>query len=407
MGYVIIWLVCFMFAVAYDIFKVKKNEKIAFSIIIFVLSILPALRYRVGYDTPMYMQFYVDVPKIQDLTFHYFTQSRYESGWIGLNSLFKTIYNNYFVLQIAIAIFVNSVILNFIRRNFKSYYTFSFIYYLTTFYAYYNFEVMREAIAISFFLIAYKSYLKDSYAKYYFYVFISFLFHQGAMILFLLPLVKKLKIPEKKMTYFIYIALLSTLIFLPVKEILIACINYFPAKFKGKIIHYLYYSDILNSNMDLIPKIKNLVIVILWMLILYFKNKNDLLNKKYNDLQINKLILTYFILKFISINFKMMERFLNYFYIFYLSLTMYIFKVLYKKMNRLPYLGIFMAYAFMISLKLLAHYCEYNPRFQERSVIKYYPYYTFLSEKSFYKRERIATQNSRSERYFLTYHKIR
>ncbi|MFK2015199.1 EpsG family protein [Bacteroides fragilis] len=92
----------------------------------------------------------------------------------------------FFWLQLLQAFIVNSIVLSFIRKYTKYKYTALLLYVLTV-YLHYNIEIMREAIAISFFLLSIKYYINKKWLKYYIVILGCILFHYSALFLLLLP----------------------------------------------------------------------------------------------------------------------------------------------------------------------------------------------------------------------------
>src|SRR5690606_12351352 len=107
------------------------------------------------------------IPKLGALKQEHFIMLRYESFWILLNSACKTIIDDFAVLQFIHTIFVNAVVFWFFNKYTKYKFTSLFIY-LLFYYLYYNTEILRESIAISFFLLAYPALTAGKWFKYFF-----------------------------------------------------------------------------------------------------------------------------------------------------------------------------------------------------------------------------------------------
>ena len=68
------------------------------------------------------------------------------------------------------------------------------IYYCSFTFIEFNFELMRETIAVAIFLMyGIKYYLSKKWIKYYLIVLLAYSFHPSAMMMFLLPLIRNLK----------------------------------------------------------------------------------------------------------------------------------------------------------------------------------------------------------------------
>ncbi|WET70814.1 EpsG family protein [Sphingobacterium sp.] len=190
MVYLLLSILLLIFTLAYDL-KIAKTGKDFWYWSFFVcFTALSGFRYKVGGDTLEYFNSFTNqIPTLKSLNITHFETIRYEPFWILLNSFCKTIIDDFAFFQIVHAIFINVVIFRFFKKNTQYLFTAILIYWLF-FYLYFNMEILRESIAISFFLLAYPYLSTKRLGKFYILVFCAIMFHASAVFLCFLPLFK-------------------------------------------------------------------------------------------------------------------------------------------------------------------------------------------------------------------------
>lgn len=192
MIYIIILILIIFCVVHFDLLKMKNGYSIFYYFIFFILIATTALRYKVGGDTQNYYKYFETFPKYEDIDLDFILNSYWNPLWVLLNSLVKSISDDFYVLQLIHSLIINLVLIKLINKYCKFKFIAILIYYIV-FYLYFNMEILRESISISIFIISIQ-YLKDNkFLKYYFCVIIAILFHTSATILILLPFIKLLK----------------------------------------------------------------------------------------------------------------------------------------------------------------------------------------------------------------------
>jgi len=185
-----------LLSVKYD-YSNKKNGFTFFYVLTWIVFILVAgLRFRVGGDTIGYMTTYERLPSLWDISYANFLDYKYDPLWIILCALAKTISPDFTVLQIFHAFILNTIIFFFVKINTKYVFTSILVYFLF-YYFHFNMEVIRESLAVAIFLISLKHFIQRQWLKYYLLVFVAFLFHSSATILFFLPLLKSFSLNKK------------------------------------------------------------------------------------------------------------------------------------------------------------------------------------------------------------------
>lgn len=156
------------------------------------MILISGLSYRLGTDVVNYISRFSTINIQED----FFPLTKYESeyGWHALNYFCKSILPDFVLVKIAISVFVNTTVFWFFRNNSRNIFTCVLLYYLFQYWNF-NFEILRESISISFFLIALHQLIKKTRAnilKYCVLMFVASLFHHMAIFMMLLPFVAKL-----------------------------------------------------------------------------------------------------------------------------------------------------------------------------------------------------------------------
>lgn len=192
MIYIILFTLSLLFLVIYDFNNQKIGSDFSYYLLLFSFILTSGLRYKVGGDTLTYIDNFVFVPYLSDLNKLDFSMESYDPFWIILSSISKTLLDDFTLFQIIHAILVNSVVFWFIYKYSPYKFTSAFIY-LCASYLYFNMEIMRESLAIGVFLLAYPSFVAKKWMKFYILAVVAFLFHSSAIILFLFPLLSRVK----------------------------------------------------------------------------------------------------------------------------------------------------------------------------------------------------------------------
>lgn len=195
MFYIIIGIVILILSSYYDFSKEnKKNKNIWINTLLIVLILIPAFRYRVGGDTLGYMDEYKSMPSLADFNIYKnIIESRYQPLWVLFIAVLKSISQSFVLLQIVHAIIVNTIIFHVLKKYCKFIFIAIFLYYIYAYFKF-NFEILREALAICMIALSIGYCIKKSWLKFYVYVTIAFLFHDSAIIMFFVPFFYERKI---------------------------------------------------------------------------------------------------------------------------------------------------------------------------------------------------------------------
>ena len=191
--YLIIYYFLFL-GIFLDYFKIKYREYY-FKINIFILFIVSSLRYEVGPDYFSYRTLFLEALPITKINFEYILSkiSSIEIGYILLESLVKTLTNNYQVLiilmNIMIFYFLYMGIKNYQNRNLQLFifYCFFYLYYITS--------VYRQGLAMV--ILFYANKYSSSLKKYYSLCLLAVFFHRSALIIGIAIIFLNKKISKK------------------------------------------------------------------------------------------------------------------------------------------------------------------------------------------------------------------
>ncbi|MBN1364258.1 MAG: EpsG family protein [Syntrophaceae bacterium] len=193
MIYLIIIIYIAILSMFYEFGNLQRGKGICKLILFVILVGLSGFRYRVGGDTYYYMAMFEQLPNLSEIYSASVPFAKLQPLWILVNGIAKSIHPDFFVLQIIHALIINSVIFSFINKYTKYFFTSALLYFIG-YYGYFNFEIMRESLAVCFFLLSIKSFINKRWVKYYLFVLVAFGFHYSAIVLFLLPVIKKIKV---------------------------------------------------------------------------------------------------------------------------------------------------------------------------------------------------------------------
>jgi len=187
MIYLLLFLMLMILSYVYDYKHVTNNKWLWYNIILICLILVAGLRYRIGVDSVRYETGYLDLPDLNGFFDFDFSSTRFAPGYVFMNAIARSISDNFMAMQFIQATFVNCTIFWFFRKYSSHVFFAIFLYYI---FLYLNFtcEVMREACAVCFFLIAFPYFVKKNWMNYYFWITVSVLFHNAAFVLYILPI---------------------------------------------------------------------------------------------------------------------------------------------------------------------------------------------------------------------------
>lgn len=198
MIYLILFLL-FLFPVLFCDYKLwnhgdsyeRGNIYQGYYIFLYVLVVLLfGLRNYVGGDTIGYMEMWHEIPLVGELSHFDFVHAKYQPLWYIFNSVCKSITGDFWLFQIMHATIVNGIVFYTISRYSQYRFTVVLVYAIATM-LYFNCEILRESLSLSFGLLGLAYYKDKKWKMYYLFVLIALCIHKSATILLFLPLLYK------------------------------------------------------------------------------------------------------------------------------------------------------------------------------------------------------------------------
>ena len=305
--YLVLFVYILTLVFLYDFFSKKNGFNINYIICCIVLILVAGFRYRIGFDTINYMEHFKFIPTISE-----FINGKEFNGdilWGYIQVISKSIYNDFFIVQIIQAVIVNVAVFWFIKRHSPKPFLGILLYYLLQWWNF-CFEGMRESIAIAFFLFALDAIIaKNSIKRYYLRVWPAFFAHTFGFITLLFPFIKYIKFNKYTILCTLAVVCFSFLISDFVNSVLIY-IETISGVAAEKTMKYLeddiYGMNTLSFN-GIISILLGYVLPPLYIVYVLYKNKEG----HYNH--IIPFVLIFAIIAILRINMTIFYRFLNYF----------------------------------------------------------------------------------------------
>ncbi len=194
MIYILIAL--FLLLLSYN-YEFKQNDSRVpntrwFPFILFVFTIIAGFRDGLGVDTKNYVDFFKQVPTIDYLSKSYFDFTRFRPGFVVFYSICKFLINNITFAFVLESLFVNYVVLLFIKKHTKYPYLSVLLYFIIN-YLEFNMEIQREAIAVALVLLAWMKYEDKKYIYSLCCFALATTFHISSIFAITIPLLDKIK----------------------------------------------------------------------------------------------------------------------------------------------------------------------------------------------------------------------
>lgn len=382
MIYLIIFIICFFCAYYYDIAVAAKYphrifRNSAYILIGILFVILAGLRSEyIGMDTMQYYEDFQECPELGDLDSSVFEASRFQPLWLYYMAIFKTFGWHFNALLTVEAIFVNFVILRFFWKYTKIPYMCAFIFFISPNFIEFNTEIMREAFAISFCLLAFENYLKKRYVIAILLWIVAYNFHVSSLIALFFPLFAMVKYKKRMLVGAVIVALLIMSVF-PMISKYSTELSMFMGGLSSKYFDLFdfYYNTTLdtsrNANYYIILFGTKLVLPLL--MIAYLKSDS---NKTIG------FVFVYMLMQILSAYSEAFYRFSNYESLFYVILVAtFIYKFALKSCG-----SHLMRIAFFISITLVFLYIFQSMQFVTELGQSNYRYERYFPYKFFFDR---------------------
>ncbi|MBD5237144.1 MAG: EpsG family protein [Bacteroidales bacterium] len=381
----------------YDYQRHNAGRKLAYLSVLAIFILVSGLRYRIGIDSIVYEYAYKELPSLSQLSTFDYSTTRFSIGYIFLNSIARSISDDFVALQIIHAIFVNTIIFYFFYRNSKHIFTGILFYYIFL-YTNYNFEILRESCAISVFLLAWPFCVKRKWFKYYLISFIAILFHPSAAITLIVPLIFlpgirrffqiNLLTPFVIIGLFIIGQIIAVKFFDWIRLMDIASMDSYANTYENS-----HYAE--GKNLNIIGMIAFFISTLFYPLFLGWLIKTRKIKASiphFNMVMGMVLLLVY--ISTLKLNLYILYRFSNYFYPFlivFLSDVIFSTLDIFKRKLKLSF-GIWILFFLPIITISLTQYKEDTEVAGIKKYSRYYPYDTVIFKDTDAKRETLFSQ---------------
>ena len=376
MIYIITLLVCVFCSLHFDVKNKTHNKELSYRLLLIWFIAVSGLQYMMGTDMESYMQWYQTL-SLKNWSFQNLISSnkQYQPGWMALCYICRFISDDFVLLKLIQAIFVNISVFLFFKRETKYIFTTVSMYALMS-YLVVNFNLMRQSFALGFALYAF-TYLKmKDYKKYYFFVFLAYMFHNSAFILILLPLLTCFKF-VKRYPYtliILFLAIISVLASVNLENLLI---NVLQSNYLGESITELGTSYMSHSRLGVqeadfsIFSIHRLLII---AVVVYYISK-------YKDGYNGILGFAYVLLLIVTSFLPILWRFRLYIdFSFYIILARVVVE-LSRKCQQKNKLFVYLTLFFVFSYFPFREYLAPVENSSYRNIDQYYPYHSILNKE--------------------------
>lgn len=209
MFYIYLSIYFFFGSIKEEILKKNKSKFLIFFLIFFF-----CFTYQMGTDWLSYQNYYENIFPNTSLENLLMKNARIERGYILLNVVFYNLGFNYEIFSGIVLSFCTYMILKYIQEKSQNKYIAFYIFFIYAFYAALLEPLMRQVIALTFFIISLKYLEKRKSLKYMFFIFLAAQFHRTAYLLLPLYFINYIKFSLKKVIIMIisFKLLLNTMI---------------------------------------------------------------------------------------------------------------------------------------------------------------------------------------------------
>lgn len=366
-------ILCIYLAWMYDVLGYTNNKWHWYYLLLIWFIFVSGFQYMVGTDIPVYMEEYNEF--YNELRFDVGDfEGKRQPGWILLCYGCRQITNDFTLLKLIQAVFVNCAIFTFFKKESKYVFCCITLYALTS-YLLINFNILRQSISLGFVLYLISFYKEKKYFISLFFLFMAYMFHNSALVALVIPVFGLIKYNK--------IALMGIVFG-------VALIIYLLLKFDiGTFLNFVFEEEYLGEGMSEIGNVyaKNdrlgvqevkmgvvrfFRIGLIFMVVLYY-----IIKKK--DVFIGGIALTYLLFLVISFALPIMFRFGSYFEIpFYIVFSTVVIDLPLGRMYQIRYffyVGVFLLYSFFP----FREYMERYPGSPYRYIDQYFPYNSVLN----------------------------
>ena len=313
--YIFVIILLIYLIIKYD-FRINSSHKdlifrnywVNFLLLVFIC--IPTFSYKMGGDTMVYQNWFES--ELSTIDKFSFSDSRWEPLFVLLMSFVKTISNVWIFAHFIIIAFINCSVFSFAKRYVNNIFLFLLLYFVAYFYEY-NFEPLRQSIAIGVFLYSLKFLENNSLLNFYVTITLAACFHFTALIAFIIPFLKRINYNFWVCVFLVVIAVSGTFINIYFQDALMQ-ISFFT---EGEAYSYYLGSDYIENKLNFVGVIFSIMIKVFPVLISYYLVKRaDVKTFPY----INCLSLLFIVMVLLSTSVPILHRLSQFFGIFQIAL---------------------------------------------------------------------------------------
>lgn len=371
----------------YD-FSSKKphHKKIFYRYILVFFILMSGLSYKVGSDINAYMAEFSIISYDDMIDADFFVLANKQPLWLLFENICKTVVNDFAFMKIVISIFVCVVFFRFFQDNTKYYFSSILAYFFMISFDV-NFNILRQSIAMAFFLIAYSCMKNNKFLLTYLFVTLAVMFHNSAVVLLIVPLLTKINIHK--------VPFLSWTIAVATSIGLLFFMSY-SGLFQG--LAMVIQSDDFNTLAELydggeygtssVRIVSVMFYVFLHSFIYYY-----LVKFKYPNLLIWMFVF-YTVIFLLSYSIPILGRIKLYFTPFYIVAVIELIYIYTKENKSVKNMKVMTVVLLMLFIfPSVKYFFTKNPRYNDMQLIQYYPYHSIIDKGVEQKRERLFPAN--------------
>jgi len=185
--YIILLLLLLLGVFYFDIGRANQNRKSYYIVLGILLTIVPGFSYKVGIDTPVYMDFYNKCPDIFNIELSEYNEFIFEPFFVILNGVLKAANMDFVFVRLFCVLFLNLFIFRFVWKESKCPFSGILLYYLLLWLTA-NFESIRQSCGIGFYLWGCLSLINNDKKTFLLRSWPAIFFHRTGIIIIILTL---------------------------------------------------------------------------------------------------------------------------------------------------------------------------------------------------------------------------
>ena len=299
-------------------------------------------------------------------------------GWVFLMTLCRTFSDSFWFFHLVHACILNYCVFKIIRNSSRFIFSCVLIYFVLIYFEF-NFQVIRQSLAVGVFLYALLFYLKNQWIKYYFFVLVAMTIHDSAFILLFLPLVKLVKINEITLTLIFALTLLLIIYSDNVAEGLVGF--YVSDEFTERVNYYAARIELGNKFEGYLNYVFNVIVPLFGLF---------LAKKMEYDIKYKHIIIMYIIIYSVGLSIPIMSRFNQYFllhyFIFYVDLFYILSLIIVRRVGKKYLLTSFLVLNFIfVSYRSRIYFVPKESG--HPTYVQFYPYASIFFQETDEERE--------------------